>query len=93
MSETIVTGIGWIGFIFCTTAYLLLNLKVLKFDGIVYQILNIIGGIGLVVSAVYFDDNPNIAANIIWVLIALYGVATYSRRRSKVRRGRVVQPK
>ena len=86
MTESTITIIGWLGFIFCTVAYLLLNLKVLRFDSPIYQVLNVIGGIGLVISALYFDDTPNLAANGIWVLIALFGVFRYSRQLSRSRR-------
>lgn len=79
-TETTVTIIGWLGFIFCTLAFLLLNLKVLRFDNPLYQVLNVIGGVGLVISAFYFDDSPNLAANGVWVLIALFGIFRYSRR-------------
>ncbi|WP_436410308.1 CBU_0592 family membrane protein [Parapedobacter flavus] len=94
MTETTVTIIGWLGFIFCSLAYLLLNLKILRFDNPLYQILNVIGGVGLVISAWYFKDSPNLAANGIWVLIALFGIIRYSRQRSSMRRrdGQVVKP-
>lgn len=86
MTETIVTIIGWLGFIFCSLAYLLLNLKVLQFDNPLYQVLNVIGGVGLVISAFYFKDTPNFAANGVWALIAFFGVVRYSRLRSSLRR-------
>lgn len=88
-----VTIIGWLGFIFCSLAYLLLNLTVLQFNDRLYQVLNVIGGIGLVISACYFRDMPNIAANGIWVLIALFGIIRYFRQHSGVRRrsGRVME--
>lgn len=85
MTESTVTIIGWLGFIFCTLAYLLLNLKVLRFDHPVYQVLNVVGGVGLVISALYFDDAPNLAANGVWVLIALFGVFRYSKALYKSR--------
>ncbi len=85
MTESTITIIGWLGFIFCTVAYLLLNLKVLRFDHPIYQLLNVIGGVGLVISALYFDDAPNLAANGVWVLIALFGVARYSKALFKSR--------
>lgn len=80
-TETTITIIGWLGFIFCTLAFLLLNLKVLRFDNPLYQVLNVIGALGLVTSAFYFDDAPNLAANGVWALIALFGIFRYSRRR------------
>ncbi|WP_443020419.1 CBU_0592 family membrane protein [Sphingobacterium sp. SYP-B4668] len=79
MEEPIVLTIGWIGFIFCSSAYMLLNIRIIRFDGIVYQLLNIVGGICLVVSASFFSDIPNTAANILWVFIALFGIIRYSK--------------
>ncbi|SFC77758.1 hypothetical protein SAMN05421747_12510 [Parapedobacter composti] len=46
MTASTVTIIGWLGFIFCTIAYLLLNLKTLRFDHPAYQLLNVVGGVG-----------------------------------------------
>jgi len=87
MTDATITIIGWLGFIFCTTAYLMLNFKVLRFDGACYQVLNVIGGLGLVISAFYFSDTPNLAANGLWVLIGLFGVFRYSKRLSRSRKG------
>lgn len=92
MSEATVTIIGWLGFVFCTLAFLLLNLKLLRFDSLPYQILNVLGGTGLVISAFYFADTPNLAANSMWVLIALFGTFRYSRqlyRRNEGNNGKV----
>lgn len=83
MTESTIIIIGWLGFLFCTVAYMLLNLKVLQFNQPVYQIMNVLGGLGLVISALYFDDTPNLASNLVWVLIALFGVIRYSRERHK----------
>lgn len=87
MTESTVTMIGWLGFVFCTLAFLLLNLRVLRFDSLPYQILNVIGGTGLVVSAFYFSDGPNMAANAVWVLIALFGAFRYSGKLFRRRKG------
>lgn len=79
MEEPIVLTIGWIGFIFCSSAYMLLNVRIIRFDGIIYQLLNIVGGVCLVISASFFSDIPNTAANILWVFIALFGIIRYSK--------------
>lgn len=85
MSEGLFVVSGWCGFAFCSLAYLLLNLKVVRFDSLLYQVLNILGGSGLVVSALYFNDDPNLAANIVWVLIAILGIVRYSKSHSRRR--------
>ncbi|SEK18132.1 CBU_0592 family membrane protein [Parapedobacter koreensis] len=90
MTESTITIIGWLGFVFCTVAYLLLNLRKIRFDGVGYQVLNAIGGLGLVISAIYFRDHPNIAANSVWVLIALFGILSYSKKSRSLRKKRSV---
>jgi len=79
MTETAVAIVGWLGFACCTLAYLLLNLGALRSASVSYQLLNALGGAGLVISAVYFQDIPNLAANGMWVLIAGYGLIRYLR--------------
>jgi hypothetical protein len=71
LSRDIATVLGWVGAIACLVAYLLLSLKKLKAHGLLYPILNVIGGIGLTYSAIYSDDYPNIIINILWATIAL----------------------
>ncbi|MGK6349943.1 CBU_0592 family membrane protein [Parapedobacter sp. DT-150] len=88
MAASAITAIGWLGFIFCTVAYLLLNTRMIRFDGALYQVLNAIGGLGLVISAIYFNDGPNIAANIVWVLIAVFGIFRYAKKLRGLRKKR-----
>ncbi len=71
--ELLITATGWLGFICCSAAFLLLNSNKITHDQLLYQVLNIIGGAGLTISAVYFNDIPNIAANAFWIIIAVFG--------------------
>ncbi len=80
--EMVITATGWLGFICCSTAFLLLNTNKLTPDQLLYQVLNIIGGTGLTISAVYFNDIPNIAANAFWIIIAVFGFFRFSILRS-----------
>ncbi|MBO9621023.1 MAG: hypothetical protein J7539_18550, partial [Niabella sp.] len=68
---------GWIGFGSCTIAYLLLNFRCVRFDGWVFQGLNLIGGVGLAIKAFDLHDLPNIFANALWGLIAVIGIVKY----------------
>ena len=72
--ENVVAVIGWIGVACCTIGFLLLNTKTVKFDSWIYQGINVMGGTGLVISALYFHDMPNITSNSMWIIIALYGL-------------------
>ena len=76
--ELLITATGWLGFICCSTAFLLLNSNKLTPNQLLYQVLNIIGGTGLTISAVYFNDIPNIAANAFWIIIAVFGFLRFS---------------
>ena len=62
---------GWLGAVSCLVAYLLLVLKKVKAHGLMYPLLNIIGGAGLTYSAVFSADYPNIIINILWAALAL----------------------
>jgi hypothetical protein len=70
VSKDIAEVLGWVGAIACLVAYLLLSMKKLKAHGLLYPILNVIGGIGLTYSAIFSNDYPNIIINILWATIA-----------------------
>ena len=61
---------GWLGAVSCLVAYLLLVLKRVKAHGLMYPLLNIIGGGGLTYSAIFSADHPNIIINILWAALA-----------------------
>ncbi len=66
--------VGWVGAIAFVVAYFLLSLKALSTDSVTYHLLNVIGGICLVINSVYLNDAPNFFVNIVWMGIALYSV-------------------
>lgn len=68
------TIIGWIGAITFVVAYLLLSIHALSANKSLYHILNILGGICLVINSVYLDDTPNLFVNLVWVAIASYSI-------------------
>jgi hypothetical protein len=65
---------GWMGALSCLVAYLLLALKKLKAHGLMYPLLNVMGGVGLTYSAVLSADYPNIIINILWATIAIFSI-------------------
>ncbi len=86
MIENIISITGWLGVLSCTTGFLLLNMRLLRFDEVTYQLINMFGGICLVSSAVYYGDQPNIAANSLWIIIAVYGLFRKKKTSSKPRK-------
>ena len=66
--------IGWTGAIFFITAYFLLSIKKLRPEGLPYQLLNIAGGICLVVNSFHTHDYPSVLTNLIWAGIGVFAI-------------------
>ncbi|WP_036603627.1 CBU_0592 family membrane protein [Olivibacter sitiensis] len=86
MKDILVNYIGWVGMASCTIAYVLLNAKIIRYNGVLYQMMNLIGGVGLMLSAFFVRDIPNVAVNIVWCFIAFFGILRYSRKAIQVRK-------
>jgi hypothetical protein len=85
MKEMILASIGWLGVVLCTLGYLLLSMKVIKPESLSFQLLNIVGGLCLVATAVDSDDMPNAVANLLWMFIGVYALGRRLRTQSTVR--------
>ena len=73
----IVDILGWAGAVTLLSAYGLVSTKKLEGDSAPYQLLNLAGGLFLIVNTVYYGAYPSSAVNLIWSLIA---ILTLSRR-------------
>ncbi len=73
--------LGWIGMILIILAYLLLSSKKLKPNSIVYNSLNLLGGVGIVISAVATKSWPSAILNVIWGIIAIFAI--YKKAKTK----------
>jgi membrane-bound ClpP family serine protease len=85
MRQIILASIGWLGVVLCTVGYLLLSMKVIKAESLGFQLLNIIGGLCLVATAVDSDDMPNAVANVLWMFIGVYALGRQLRTQSTAR--------
>ncbi len=65
---------GWAGMILISVAYFLLSTKKLKSHSIVYHLLNLFGGIGIIVSTAATKSWPSVALNVIWGIIAIFAI-------------------
>lgn len=79
MKQIILTSIGWLGVVLCTVGYLLLSMKVIKAESRSFQLLNILGGLCLVTTAVESNDMPNAVANLLWMFIGVYALGRQLR--------------
>ncbi|TDE11572.1 CBU_0592 family membrane protein [Dyadobacter psychrotolerans] len=74
MDEKIVEVAGWLGVIFYVFAYFLLSIGKLKANSYRFHFLNILGAAGLITDSAYYGDKPNLAVNVIWLIIGLFAI-------------------
>jgi hypothetical protein len=75
MTETLNELIGWTGASAFVIAYLLLSLKVLSSEKILYHALNALGGILMSISTFNMQDRPAFFVNVIWMGIAIFSIS------------------
>jgi len=74
-SEKLTELFGWYGVLAILCAYGLLSFGVIDSHGIVYHLLNLTGGLGIIVDA-YADRNYQpVVLNIVWIAIAVYALS------------------
>ena len=67
----LIDGIGWAGAAALLTAYGLVSAKRLDGDSMMFQLLNLIGAIFLIVNTAYYGTFPSTFVNVVWIGIAL----------------------
>jgi hypothetical protein len=79
----IVMGIvGWVGTALLIVAYALLTAGRLRAGGWMYQTMNLIGGLALLVNCVSLSAWPSAALNVVWFSIGAVGLIRSRRRRA-----------
>lgn len=69
--DVLITTLGWIGSLLVIGAYALNSYQKIKSDSLVFQLLNLVGGILLIINSVYKEAYPFTFINSVWVLIAI----------------------
>ena len=75
--------VGWVGSVEVIAAYGLNSYQKIKSDSLLFQILNLTGGIFLIINTVYLKAYPSAFINVVWVCIAFAAIATLLRRPNK----------
>lgn len=70
-TNLLISVLGWIGSILYLLAYALVSLKKAEGDSFLYQGINILAGILLVIYTVYFGTYATAGLNTAWVIIGL----------------------
>ena len=75
--------LGWIGALQILLAYALISLKKVEGDSLIYQVLNIVGSIFLLVNTYYWGAIPSTLVNLIWTIIAGFAIFSIFKNWSK----------
>lgn len=70
---------GWIGSVAVVIAYALISLNKVDSRSRVYQVLNLIGSLCLVVNTAYYHAYPSTFVNFVWMLIAATAIVRIVR--------------
>ncbi len=63
--------LGWIGSVAVIAAYGLNSYQKIKSDSFLFLILNLVGGIFLIIYSYYYTAFANTFINVVWVIIAV----------------------
>jgi hypothetical protein len=86
MEQIAFTTIGYLGAALFIISYFLLSYGRLKADGPVYQVMNVIGALCLIINALNLADLPTLLVNGVWFLIGLVAlIRILGNGRSKIK--------
>jgi hypothetical protein len=74
---------GWAGAFLLLTAYALVSLRRLSGDGVLFQILNLIGSFGLGAVSVAGRVWPNAVVNLVWICVGVVVLIKGRRNRRR----------
>ena len=70
--QLLIDVLGWIGAILYLCAYALVSMKKVEGDSLLFQSINIVAGILLLVNTVFWKAYPSAALNVAWIGIAVF---------------------
>jgi len=77
---------GYIGVVLVLLAFLLLQARKLHGNGLVYQLMNVLGAVGVMLSLLFGSFNTSaFVMQVAWLLIGIYGIANSARVRRELR--------
>lgn len=77
---------GYIGVVLVLLAFLLLQARKLHGNGIVFQLMNLLGAVGVMLSLIFGVMNwPAFLMQLAWLAISIYGIANSARVRRELR--------
>jgi hypothetical protein len=80
MVKLVIEIIGWVGASLMLLGYLLLTTGKVSSHSSRYQWLNIFAGAGFIVNSGWNGAYPSACINVLWVIIAVYGLLRHGRQ-------------
>jgi hypothetical protein len=74
MANLLIEIAGWIGATLVVIAYFLITYKKLDRESKIYHGMNLVGGLLTGVNAAINQAYPSTAINVMWVVVAIYGL-------------------
>ncbi|MFM9840912.1 MAG: hypothetical protein ACKVOQ_21780 [Cyclobacteriaceae bacterium] len=68
---TLISILGWVGSVLVISAYGFNSYQKIKSDSLVFQLMNLVGGILLIINSIYKEAYPFTFINTVWVIIAI----------------------
>lgn len=81
--ELLVDILGWVGSIEVLIAYGLNSYQKLRSDAPVFYLLNLTGGLFLIVYTLYKEAYASAFINVVWVIIAVIAIARLFLKQSR----------
>lgn len=79
--EVLINIIGWTGSVMVVAAYGLNSYQKLASTSLAFLLLNLVGGIFLIIYSAYYSAFANTFINVVWVIIAVPALIAYGRRK------------
>jgi hypothetical protein len=84
--DWLVEIIGWIGSVEILLAYGLNSYQKIRSDSLAFSVLNLTGGLFLMLYTIYKDAFANTFVNLVWVVIAVIALGRYYRRKRDMKK-------
>ncbi len=78
--ETLIHILGWSGSVMVIAAYGLNSYQKLASDSMPFLLLNLVGGVLLIIYSAYFSAFANTFINVVWVVIAVPAIIRKVRK-------------
>lgn len=67
---------GWYGAVAILAAYGLVSFDIIAGNGLLFQLLNLTGALGIIAIAVYKKVSQSIVLNVIWGIVAIIAIVS-----------------